>query len=98
MDTKAEFQKIKKRVQRVFPKAKTARTESGEFYVLNQNGGIIGIDYLIPPSKSVLDAWRVVIDIIKIHKNIERTSPERMAYESFEKKFSRISNRNKRKT
>jgi len=39
----------------------------------------------------------VVSETMKVHQNIERTNPNRMDSASFEKKFNRISNRNKRK-
>jgi hypothetical protein len=97
MDTKSEFQKLKRKVQRTFPNARTMRTKCGGFYVLNENGGVIGIEYLIPPAKSVMEAWATADSLIKIHNNIQRTSPDYMSSEHFEKKFQRISNRNKRK-
>lgn len=97
MDIKLKFQKLKKKVQRTFPNARTIRAKYGGFYVLNETGGIIGIEYLIPPAKTVIEAWSTADSLIKIHTNIQRTSPDYMSSEHFEKKFQRISNRNKRK-
>jgi hypothetical protein len=43
-----------------------------------------------------MKAWHWAAESVRISQNIERTSPTRMSLDSFEKKFERISNRNKR--
>jgi hypothetical protein len=52
---------------------------------------------MIPPQKSVILAWYWFNEIIKTDKNIQRTHPDRMSSADFEKKFNRISKRNRKK-
>ena len=60
-------------------------------------GATLVDDYMIPPQKSVALAWYWVNEIIKVNQNIERTHPNRMDIGTFERKFNRISKRNKQK-
>jgi len=71
-------------------------TKDGQYYVSNGEGGLIGSEQLIPAQSDVMNAWYWAAESVKIQQNIERTSPNRMSLDSFEKKFERISNRNKR--
>jgi hypothetical protein len=87
---KKKFNRIKKRVLKKYPK-------DGLYYVSTGTEDSVVSEYMIPPQKSVSDAWLVVSETMKVHQNIERTNPNRMDSASFEKKFNRISNRNKRK-
>jgi len=52
-------------------------------------------EYMIPSQKTVAAAWHWVAETIRIDQNIQRTHPNRMSIGCFEKKFNRISNRNK---
>jgi hypothetical protein len=93
---KKKFQSLKRKVLKAFPNAKTHMTKDGQYYVSNGEGGIIGSEHLIPAQSNVMNAWYWAAESVKIERNIERTSPNRMSLDSFEKKFERISNRNKR--
>jgi len=52
---------------------------------------------MIPPQKTATMAWYWFNEIIKTDKNIQRTHPNRMSAADFEKKFNRISKRNRKK-
>jgi hypothetical protein len=93
---KKKFQTLKRKVLKAFPNAKTHMTKDGLYYVSNGDGGIVGEELLIPAQPNVMNAWYWAAESVKIEKNIERTSPNRMSLDSFEKKFERISNRNKK--
>jgi len=89
-----EFQKIKKRVLKKYPKATTQGTADGRFYLTDGYGGVIGEDYMLPPSKTVWDAWEVALQYgIKLHQNLMRTHPARMSGDQVEAKIMRINRR-----
>lgn len=94
---KTKFKRIKNKVLKVIPNARTQRTKSGTYYVSDGEGNSLATEYMIPPSSSVQMAWFWLSEIIRIDKNIERTNPNRMDIGVFEKKFQRISKRNKKK-
>jgi len=94
---KKKFKRIKNRVLKKYPKATTKISKDGLYYVSTGTEDSVVSEYMIPPQQSVSDAWLVVSETMKVHQNIERTNPNRMDSASFEKKFNRISNRNKRK-
>lgn len=53
-----EFQKLKKRVRRLCPDAKSESTFDGSFTVLNRdNLSIIREDHFMPPARTVQHAW-----------------------------------------
>jgi len=93
---KKKFQTLKRKVLKAFPNAKTHITKDGLYCVSDGEGGIVGSELLIPSQPSVMKAWYWAAESVRISQNIERTSPTRMSLDSFEKKFERISNRNKR--
>lgn len=94
---KKKFNRIKKRVLKKYPKAQTKINKDGMYYVSTGTEESVITEYMIPPQSSVSMAWLLVSETLKVHQNIERTNPNRMDTASFEKKFNRISNRNKRK-
>jgi hypothetical protein len=91
---KAKFKRIKNKVLKLYPNAKTSVNSNGMYY-LSGVGSLLD-EYMIPPQKSVYNIWSVVSDTIKINQNIQRTHPNRMNLQFDEKKFERISSRNKR--
>ena len=93
---KAKFKRIKNKVLKAIPTACTQRTATGNYYVSDGDGNTLANEYMIPPSSSVKMAWFWLSEVIRIDKNIERTNPNRMDIGDFEKKFNRISKRNKR--
>lgn len=91
-----KFKLMKKRVLKVYPKATTQMTNDGMYYVSTGTDECIMSEYMIPPQKDVYNAWSVLNDTIKINQNIQRTHPNRLDSASFEKRFHRVSRRNKR--
>jgi hypothetical protein len=94
---KAQFKRIKNKILKKFPTAATRIDSSGKFFVSDGEGNTITAEYMIPPQLSVSMAWFWFAETIRINQNIERTNPNRMDAVDFEKKFNRVSNRNKRK-
>jgi hypothetical protein len=93
---KAKFKRLKNKVLKKFPKASTRTTVDGRFYVSDGEGNALTSDYMIPPQLNVALAWHWLDEIIRIDKNIQRTNPNRLSTTDFEKKFNRISKRNKK--
>ena len=49
---------------------------------------------MLPPSKTVWDAWEVALQYgIKLHQNLMRTHPARMSGDKVEAKIMRINRR-----
>lgn len=94
--SKKKFQTLKRKVLKLFPNAKTNITKDGLYCVSDGEGGVVGSELLIPSQPSVMKAWHWAAESVRISQNIERTSPIRMSLDSFEKKFERISNRNRK--
>lgn len=67
---------------------------NGLYYVSDRTKRLCE-EYMIPSQKTVAAAWHWIAETIRIDQNIQRTHPNRMDIGSFEKKFNRISNRNK---
>ena len=89
-----EFQKIKKRVLKRFPNAKTQANSDGRFYLTDGYGGVVGEDYMLPPAKTVWDAWEhALLYGVKLHQNLQRTHPNRMSGDKVEAKILRINRR-----
>ena len=89
-----EFQKIKKRVLKKFPNATTQGTVDGRFYISDGLGGVVGEEYMLPPAKTVWDAWEYALQYgIKLHQNLLRTHPSRMSSDKVEAKIMRINRR-----
>jgi len=88
------FQKIKKRVLKRYPNASTKTNSDGRFYLTDGFGGVIGEEYMLPPAKSVWDAWENALQYgIKLHQNLLRTHPSKMSADKIEAKVMRINRR-----
>lgn len=96
-DTIKKFNRLKNKVLKKFPTAKTQITKDGTYYVSDGFGGRIGEDFMIPPQKSVMEAWVWAAECVKLQQNITRTHPLRYDMEIDEKKFNRVSRRNRKK-
>ena len=94
--TSNQLRRIKKRVLNMYPKSKVYMT-NGRYYVWDGEGNKLHNEYMIPPQQTSRMAWYWFDSIIKTNQNIQRTHPNKMSLESFNKKFQRISNRNKTK-
>ena len=54
-----EFKKLQKKVRRISPKAKSHSNTNGTYTVLDRNNrSIIREEHLMPPAKTVLEAWQ----------------------------------------
>jgi len=91
-----KLSRIKKRVMNLYPKSKVYMV-NGKYYVWYGDGNKLHNEYMIPPQKTSHMAWYWFDSIIKTNQNIQRTHPKKMSLEKFNKKFQRISGRNKTK-
>jgi hypothetical protein len=94
---KRKFNAFKRKVNKRFSKAKTQMTSDGKFYVSDGLGGTVGDDLFIPPQASVWDAWYWASRSVQINQNFRRTHPLRKETAIDEKKFNRVSLRNRRR-
>jgi hypothetical protein len=92
-----KFKSLKRKVLKKYPSAKTEMTTDGRFTISNGNGGSIGLEFMIPPQDSVSMAWFWAAECVRYKQNINRTHPIRSAMSFNEKKFNRVSRRNRRK-
>lgn len=93
---KKKFQSIKKRVLKKYPNAKTQLNKEG-YYVSDGYGSTIGSQFMIPPQTSVQMAWYWANESAKLEQNLRRTHPDKTGMTFDEKKFDRISRRNRKK-
>jgi len=96
-DIKKKFIRLKKKVLNKYPKAETRITYDGKYYVSDGLGGRIGGDFMIPPQDKVFDAWKWAAESIRVSQNINRTHPDKYEMSFDEKKFDRVSRRNRKK-
>jgi|TARA_B100000900_G_scaffold408616_1_gene423150 hypothetical protein len=94
--TKNKLTRIKKKVLKEYPKAK-CMMRNGGYYIWDGSDDYIQNEYMIPLQRSSAMAWYWFNEINKTNTNIQRTHPNRMCLDTFNKKFERISNRNKKK-
>ena len=88
------FQKIKRRVLKRYPNATTRTNSDGRFYLTDGYGNVIGEEYMLPPAKSVWDAWENALQYgIKLHQNLLRTHPSKGLSDKAEAKVMRINRR-----
>jgi hypothetical protein len=92
----AKFKRLKKKILKKFPNALTKMNRGGLYYVSDGEGNALTSEYMIPAQPTVALAWHWLGEIIRIDKNIQRTNPNRLSTTDFEKKFNRVSKRNKR--
>ena len=95
LDKKA-FKRLKNKVLKKYPNASTRMTEDGLYFVSDGADNKLLEEYMIPPQPSVAEAWYWMAETMRVNQNIERTHPNRMDIGTFEKKFNRISQRNRR--
>lgn len=96
-DPKKIFNRLKKRVKKKFPNAETRVTNEGLYYVSDGFGGKIGDEFMIPPQKNVIEAWTWAAESVRVTQNINRTHPDKVSMSFDEKKFNRVSRRNRKK-
>ena len=93
---KRAFKRLKNKVLKKYPNASTRINEDGKYFVSVGGDSSLLDEYMIPPQSTVAAAWYWMAETIRVDQNIERTHPNRMDIGSFEKKFNRISQRNRR--
>ena len=93
---KRAFKRLKNKVLKKYPNASTQINEDGKYFVSAGSDSSLLDEYMIPPRTTVTAAWYWMAETIRVDQNIERTHPNRMDIGSFEKKFNRISQRNRR--
>ena len=96
-DIKKKFIRLKKKVQNKYPKATTQITYDGKYYVSDGLGGKVGNEFMIPPQSNVFDAWKWAAECIRVEQNINRTHPDKFSMDFDEKKYNRVSRRNRKK-
>jgi len=96
IDTK-KFKSLKRRVLKKYPNAKTQINSNGKYYVADGMGSIIGDEFMIPAQESVQMAWYWAGESAKLEQNLRRTHPDKTGMDFNEKKFDRISRRNRKK-
>jgi len=89
-----EFQKIKKKVLKKYPNASTRADSEGKFYLSDGFGGRVGEEYMLPPTKTVWQAWEHALRYgIQLHQNLQRTHPDKGLSDKAEAKVMRINRR-----
>jgi hypothetical protein len=91
-----KFKSLKKRVLKKYPNAKT-QMRNGGYYISDGEGSFIGEEFMIPPQASVQMAWFWANESSKLKQNLRRTHPDKTGFDFNEKKFDRISRRNRKK-
>lgn len=97
VELKKKFNQLKKKVLKKYPNAKTKMDTQGKYYVSDGIGSHVGVLFFIPPQDSVFDAWKWAVESIRVQQNINRTHPDKYEMPFDEKKYSRISRRNRKK-
>jgi len=91
-----QFKSYKRKVLKKYPNAKTQVNSSGLYYVSNGEGSIIGEEFMLPHQESVKLAWYWASRSVQLKQNLDRTHPDRVAMSFDEKKFNRVSRRNRK--
>lgn len=94
---KKKFQSLKRRVLKKYPNATTQVNSQGQYFVSDGCGSTIGSDFMIPPQATVQMAWYWANESTKLEQNLRRTHPERTGMDFDEKKFHRVSRRNRKR-
>ena len=87
---KEKFDKIKLKINKYYPEAKTGKDIFSKYYVMDKNGHrILPDDSCMPNTKTVFEAWEVTLKYMTTNK-IVNTNTEQFNYNS--NKGSIISN------
>ena len=97
VDIKKKFNRLKKKVQKRYPNAETRVDYNGKYYVSDGIGGRVGSDFMIPPQENVFEAWMWAAEALRVQQNINRTHPDKYEMSFDEKKYDRVSRRNRKK-
>lgn len=92
-----KFKSLKRKVLKKYPNASTRIASDGKYYVVTGEGGSIGSDFMIPTQDSVALAWYWASRSIQLKQNLDRTHPDRTSMSFDEKKFNRVSRRNRKR-
>lgn len=92
-----KFKAFKRKVLKKYPNAKTQVTSNKEFYISDGEGSVVGESFMIPPQKTVKLAWYWASRTVQLQQNLDRTHPMRTGMSFDEKKFQRVSRRNRQR-
>ena len=88
--------KIKKKVLARYPTAKVAKVSGGGYHIL-VGDYIPADDHLLPPAKTIEEAWAYVVLSMKTTQNFNRTHPDRLELKDIEHKINRLNRRRKKR-
>jgi hypothetical protein len=94
---KTILKKFQNKVYKKFPDAKTQLNNEGKYYVSDGKGSVVGDELLLPAQSNVVDAWKWAAESVRFTQNINRTHPMKSEMSFSEKKFNRVSRRNRKK-
>ena len=92
-----KFKSFQRKVRKKYPNAKVQMNSSGMFYISSGIGTVVGEELFIPPQSKVYDAWYWASRSCQIEQHLNRTHPLKQDMKFDEKKFDRISRRNRKK-
>ena len=93
-----QFRGFQRKVRKRYPKAKIQMNTNGMFYISSGVGTVVGEELFIPPQTKVFDAWYWASRSCQIEQNFNRTHPMKADMVFDEKKFDRVSRRNRKKS
>ena len=89
--------RLQNKVYKKHPNAATQLSREWKYYISDGKGSIVGEELLIPPQSNLLDAWKWAAESVRFEQNINRTHPMKYDMAFNEKKFDRVSRRNRKK-
>ena len=92
-----KFKSFQRKVRKRYPKAKIQMNNDGLFYISSGVGTVVGEEVFIPPQTKVFDAWYWASRSCQIEQNFNRTHPMKHDMAIDEKRFDRVSRRNRKK-
>jgi hypothetical protein len=92
-----KFKSFQRKVRKKYPNAKVQMNSSGMFYISSGIGTVVGEELFIPPQSKVYDVWYWASRSCQIEQHFNRTHPLKQDMKFDEKKFDRISRRNRKK-
>lgn len=92
-----KFKSFKRKVIKKYPNAKMQMNSNGLFYISSGIGTVVGEELYIPPQAKAFDAWYWASRSCQIEQHFNRTHPLKSDMKFDEKKFDRVSRRNRKK-
>ena len=92
-----KFKSFQRKVRKRYPNAKIQINNDGLFYISSGVGTVVGEELFIPPQSKAFDAWYWASRSCQIEQNFNRTHPMKHDMVIDEKKFDRVSRRNRKR-